>query len=195
MNKLILTVVMLSLCLQLYAQEEESPAMRKRKLTFLTEAELTPTKDFKGRGISFSGVYNFSDQTLIGIGLKPNMMFFPDKYVYHDYFTVDENGEKKYVSEKVANNKHDDEFCMPLYVMIKCTFSKKTNASPFVEIRAGKDVAAETIDLYRAVTFGARFGFKKDYSKAINIAVGWTKNELKTFDRGDSFLFKVGYEF
>ncbi|MBQ5403566.1 MAG: hypothetical protein IIU11_04255 [Bacteroidales bacterium] len=195
MNKLILTVASIFMFMQLYAQETETLEMRKRKVTFLSEAELTPTSVFKGRGLSLTGAYNFTDQISIGIGLNPHIMFFPDENIYYDYLITEENGEIKHVSEKIDNPKNENKFCMPLFFTVKSTFSKHTNASPFIEIRIGKDAVEKTEDLYRAVTVGARFGFRKDYSKAINVALGWRKNDIPTIEKAYALLFKIGYEF
>ena len=196
MNKLIIfllaTLFSVSVCAQ------DSTVMRKHRVSFLSEAELSPSQSFKGRGISFSTVYNFSDNISLGLGAKPYMMFYR-KYDYcYDYFTITSNGKIICHTDRYTKAEFDADFCLPVYLVFKCMFSKHTNAAPFVEVRVGKDVVNATQDLYRAISVGARFGFKNKYSRAINVSFGWQKNGIfEDFHNynGGTILFKVGYEF
>ena len=165
MNKLILIVLML-LSVGAYAQDGDSTEMRKGNFSMLVEAELAPNTDYKTRGMSLNVVHN----------------------------TIDDQGKIVQHSTSERKQVEDNEFCMPLYITIKCVLCKRTNASPFFEFRVGKDVAYDTNDLYRAFIVGSRFGFNKNYRHAVNVAMGLQLNPVD--DLGSAtFLFKVGYEF
>jgi hypothetical protein len=177
---------------------QDSTLMRKGRISFRTEAELSPSRDYKGRGLSFSGVFNFSDRVSLGLGLKPYGMFYRTYDYYSEYFTVSEDGRIIQHRDCRRKSKYDTGFCMPLFVTVSCFFSKRTNASPFVEVRLGKDVANNVTDFYRVLCAGARFGFNGKYSRAVNVAAGFQQNGSGEDFHGFSavtFLFKVGYEF
>lgn len=195
MNKLIIfllaTLFSVSVCAQ------DSTVMRKHRFSFLSEAELSPSQSFKGRGLSFSTVYNFSDEVSLGLGAKPFMMHYRERDTCYEYFTVKPDGRISWHKDTKRGSEFDPEFCLPFYVTIKCAFSKRTNASPFLEIRLGKDVLNATVDFYRTICIGARFGFKKHYSQAVNVSFGWQKNgcDEDFHDNQGTILFKAGYEF
>ena len=194
MNKLILIFLMLAMSVGVYAQEGDSTAMRKKKFSVIAEAELAPSPEYKTRGISINVVHNFSDHFSLGIGAKPYGLFFRKDEIINKWFTIGDDGSIIQHSNTVHERRLDNDFCMPVYVTIKCIFCKKTNAAPFIEIRTGKDVAYDNDDLYRAFIVGSRFGFKKNYSHAVNVAAGVQLNQVENCD-GATFLFKVGYEF
>ncbi|MBQ3656677.1 MAG: hypothetical protein II956_07525 [Bacteroidales bacterium] len=196
MSKLIITVFFICLGLNVLAQD--STAMRKSRFSFLSEAELSPSQSFKGRGLSFSGLVNFSDHVSLGLGVKPYMMFYRQYDYCYEYFTINPDGKIIRHTDRYTKSEFDNDFCLPVYLVVKCMFAKRTNASPFVEVRIGKDVINATQDLYRAVSFGARFGFKNNYSRAVNVSFGWQRNGIsEDFHdyNGGTILFKVGYEF
>ena len=193
MNKLILIFLML-LSVGVYAQEGDSTAMRKKKVSVIAEAELAPNTEYKTRGMSINVVHNFSDHFSLGVGVKPYGLFFRKYDVVNKWFTIGDDGSIIQHSNTVSETRFDNDFCMPVYVVFKCVFCKRTNAAPFIEIRTGKDVAYHNDDLYRAFIIGSRFGFKGNYSRAINLAAGLQLNPVDDLG-GATFLFKVGYEF
>ena len=193
MNKLILIVLML-LSVGAYAQVGDSTEMRKGNFSMLVEAELAPNTDYKTRGMSLNVVHNFSDHFSVGFGAKPYGLFFRKHEVVNKWFTIDDKGEIVQHSSTERKQVEENEFCMPLYITIKCVLCKRTNASPFFEFRVGKDVAYDTNDLYRAFIVGSRFGFNKNYRHAVNVAMGLQLNPVDDFGSA-TFLFKVGYEF
>ena len=194
MNKLLLILLML-MSVAAYAQDGDSTSqtMRKGKVSSIIECELAPNTDYKTRGMSINVVHNVSDKFSVGFGAKPYGLFFRKYDVVNKWFTVADDGSIVQHSSTERRGDFDDEFCMPLYVVLKCVFCKRTNASPFLEIRIGKDVVYPNSDLYRAFVFGSRFGFKKNYRHAVNLAAGVQLNQVE--DRGGAtFLFKVGFE-
>ena len=195
MNKLIIFLILTLFSISVSAQD--STSMRKHKVSVLTEAELSPSDSFKGRGLSFSTVYNFSDEVSLGLGAKPFMMYYHKYDTCYEYFTVKPDGRISWHKESTRSGKFDPDFCLPVYVVVKCAFAKHTNASPFLEIRLGKDVLNATVDFYRTICIGARFGFKKHYSQAVNVSFGWQKNgcDEDFHDNQGTILFKAGYEF
>ena len=195
MNKLILISLMLAMSVGAYAQDGDSTSeMRKRMFSGLVEAELAPSPDYKTRGMSINVVHNVSDVFSVGFGIKPYGMFFREYDLVKKWFTIADDGSIVQHSSTESHRDYDNEFCMPLYVVLKCVLCKKTNAAPFVEVRVGKDVAYNNDALYRTLNVGARFGFKKDYHQAINVAIGLQLNRVDECSDG-TFLFKVGYEF
>ncbi|MBR4327215.1 MAG: hypothetical protein IKP73_17010 [Bacteroidales bacterium] len=193
MNKLILIFLMLW-SIGAYAQDGDSAAMRKRKFSALMEAELAPNSEYKTRGISLNAVHNVSDKFSVGFGVKPYGLFFRKYDVVNKWFTIGDDGSIIQHSETVKERHFDNDFCMPVYVILKCIFFKKTNAAPFFEVRVGKDVAYQNDDLYRSFTVGSRFGFKNNYRHAVNVAAGLQMNPVDELG-SCTFLFKVGYEF
>ncbi len=194
MNKLILIILMLAMSVGVYAQDGDSTAMRKKKFSVIAEAELAPNTEYKTRGMSINVVHNFSDNFSLGVGVKPYGLFFRKYDVVNKWFTIGDDGSIIQHSSTVRESRYDNDFCMPIYVVFKCILCKRTNAAPFIEIRTGKDVAYHNDDLYRAFIIGSRFGFRNNYSRAINLAVGLQLNPVDDLD-GATFLFKAGYEF
>ena len=194
MNKLILIFLMLATSVGVYAQDGDSTAMRKKRFSVIAEAELAPSPEYKTRGISINVVHNFSDHFSLGIGAKPYGLFFRKDEIINKWFTIGDDGSIIQHSNTVRESRYDNDFCMPIYVVFKCILCKRTNAAPFIEIRTGKDVAYHNDDLYRAFIIGARFGFRNNYSRTINLAAGLQLNPVDDFD-GATFLFKAGYEF
>ncbi|MBO7438227.1 MAG: hypothetical protein J6U21_00955 [Bacteroidales bacterium] len=194
MNKLLLLIFLMQLSVGVYAQEDGESTKRKRLLSGLIEAELAPSPDYKTRGMSINIVHNVSDIFSVGFGMKPYGMFYPKHDVVKKWFTIADDGSIEQHSSTKRQSIYDDEFCMPLYVVLRCVICKKTNAAPFFEVRIGKDVAYVNDDLYRAFIFGSRFGFKNNYRHAINTAIGLQINQVDE-GRNATFLFKVGYEF
>lgn len=193
MNKLFLFFLLL-ISVGAYAQDDGEPEMRKGNFSMLVEAELAPNTDYKTRGMSLNVVHNFSDHFAVGFGAKPYGLFFRKHEVVNKWFTIDDNGEIVQHSSTEKQQVEDNEFCMPLYIAIKCILCKRTNASPFFEFRVGKDVVYTTNDLYRVFIVGSRFGFSKNYRHAVNVAMGLQLNPVDNCGSA-TFLFKVGYEF
>ena len=195
MNKLIMIFLMLAMSVGAYAQDGDSASvMRKRLFSGIVEAELAPSPDYKTRGMSLNVVHNVSDVFSVGFGIKPYGMFFREYDVIKKWFTIADDGSIVQHSSTETRRDYDNEFCMPVYVVLKCVFCKRTNASPFMEVRVGKDVAYKNDALYRSLNVGSRFGFKKNYRQAVNVAIGLQLNRVDECSDG-TFLFKVGYEF
>jgi hypothetical protein len=144
--------------------------------------------------MSINVVHNFSDNFSLGVGVKPYGLFFRKYDVENKWFTIGDDGSIIQHSSTVRESRYDNDFCMPVYLVFKCILCKRTNAAPFIEIRTGKDVAYHNDDLYRAFIIGSRFGFRNNYSRAINLAAGLQLNPVDDLD-GATFLFKAGYEF
>ena len=193
MNKLIFFFLMLW-SVGAYAQGGDSTVMRKRIFSMLAEAELAPNVEYKTRGFSLNVIHNVGDKFSVGFGMKPYGLFFRKYDVVNKWFTIGDDGSIVQHSNTVQERVRDNDFCMPIYVVLKFVFCKRTNASPFFEARVGKDVAYQNDDLYRAFVFGARFGFRKNYCRAINVAAGLQLNPVDALG-GATFLFKTGYEF
>lgn len=195
MNKLILIFLMLLTGVGAYAQDgDSSSTMRKGNFSVLLEAELAPNPDYKTRGMSLNVVHNVSDRFSVGFGMKPYGLFFRKYDVINKWFTVADDGSIVQHSSTESRRDYDNEFCMPLFVTLKCIFCKRTNAAPFIEFRVGKDVLYSNDDLYRAFIVGSRFGFKNNYRHAVNVAIGLQVNPVE-YCGGATFLFKTGYEF
>ncbi|MCR5455542.1 MAG: hypothetical protein K6F33_11200 [Bacteroidales bacterium] len=193
MNKLIF-FFLIFLSVGVYAQDADSSAMRKKNLSVLIEAELAPNPDYKTRGMSINVLHNFSDKFSVGLGVKPYGLFFRKYDVVRKWFTIDNNGDIVQHSSTESKRDYENDFCMPVYLVLKCVLCARTNAAPFVEARIGKDVAYQNSDLYRAFLLGARFGFSKNYSHAIDVAAGLQLNPVDELG-SNTFLFKVGFEF
>ena len=194
MNKLILIFLMLVMGVGAYAQDADSTSKRKRMVSVIIEGELAPNSNYKTRGMSFNVLHNVSDVFSVGFGAKPYGLFFRKYDVVNKWFTIADDGSVVQHSSTETHRHYDNEFCMPLYVVLRSVLCKRTNAAPFIEVRVGKDVAYRNDDLYRAFIFGSRFAFKKNYRHAVNVAAGLQLNHVD--DCGSaSFLFKVGYEF
>lgn len=196
MGKLTIVVLFLFLFLSsgLFAQTDFKTEMRKHKISFISEVELTPTRYHKGRGLSFIGVYNFTDYFSVGLGIKPYILFYPKHRLYYVYYTIDQQNNVVWHEDLYKDYRPDCEFYLPVYTTIKFVFSKRTNASPYVEYRLGFETFEHVNELYRTLCLGSRFGFNGKYNRAVNVSVGWQGTGI-AFETSNSFLFKVGYEF